>query len=288
MPITFKKLHPTFMAEVSPIDLREVNDEGTFEELRKGMDEYGVLVFKGQQFSHQEQLDFAQRFDGELHSKTSNSAVGKNRFGNDALTDISNVTQEGDIMSLNDRRRMNNISNRIWHTDASFVNPAGRYSMLYARNIPPVRADTQFADMRAAYDELDEEAKKTIADLHVFHSIVYSRHTMGFDFAEEERAKLPGAIQPLVKMTEGSTRKALYLASHADYVVEWPIPEGRLLLKDLMEHATQPQFVHYHEWTVGDFLIWDNRTTMHRARPFDDVVYKRELTRVTTLDIPRN
>lgn len=288
MPITFKKLHPTFMAEVSPIDLREVNDEGTFEELRKGMDEYGVLVFKGQQFSHQEQLDFAQRFDGELHSKTSNSAVGKNRFGNDALTDISNVTQEGDIMSLNDRRRMNNISNRIWHTDASFVNPAGRYSMLFARNIPPVRADTQFADMRAAYDELDEETKKTIADLHVFHSIVYSRHTMGFDFAEEERAKLPGAIQPLVKMTAGSTRKALYLASHADYVVEWPIPEGRLLLKDLMEHATQPQFVHYHEWTVGDFLIWDNRTTMHRARPFDDVVYKRELTRVTTLDIPRN
>ena len=288
MPITFKKLHPTFMAEVSPIDLREVNDEGTFEELRKGMDEYGVLVFKGQQFSHQEQLDFAQRFDGELHSKTSNSAVGKNRFGNDALTDISNVTQEGDIMSLNDRRRMNNISNRIWHTDASFVNPAGRYSMLFARNIPPVRADTQFADMRAAYDELDEETKKTIADLHVFHSIVYSRHTMGFDFAEEERAKLPGAIQPLVKMTAGSTRKALYLASHADYVVEWPIPEGRLLLKDLMEHATQPQFVHYHECTVGDFLIWDNRTTMHRARPFDDVVYKRELTRVTTLDIPRN
>jgi len=288
MSITFKKLHPNFMAEVSPIDLREVSDEATFEELRKGMNEYGVLVFKGQQFSHQDQLDFAKRFDGELHSKTSNSAVGKNRFGNDALTDISNVTQEGDIMSSNDRRRMNNISNRIWHTDASFVNPAGRYSMLYARNIPPVRADTEFADMRAAYDELDEGAKKTIADLHVFHSIVYSRHTMGFDFAEEERVKLPGAIQPLVKMIDGSTRKALYLASHADYVVEWPIPEGRLLLKDLMEHATKPQFVHYHEWTLGDFLIWDNRTTMHRARPFDDVVYKRELTRVTTLDVPRN
>jgi len=288
MAITFKTLHPTFMAEVSPIDLREVSDEATLETLRNGMTEYGVLVFKGQQFSHQDQLDFAQRLDGELHSKTSNSAVSKNRFGNDALTDISNVTQDGDIMASNDRRRMNNISNRIWHTDASFVDPAGRYSMLYARNIPPVRADTEFADMRAAYDALDDETKKIIADLHVYHSIVYSRHTMGFDFAEEEKAKLPGANQPLVKMIAGSARKALYLASHADHVVEWPVPEGRLLLKDLMEHATRPQFVHYHEWTLGDLVIWDNRTTMHRARPFDDVTYKRELTRVTTLDIPRS
>jgi alpha-ketoglutarate-dependent 2,4-dichlorophenoxyacetate dioxygenase len=287
MLITFKKLHPSFMAEVSPVDLREVSDEATLEMIHKGMSEYGVLVFKGQKFSHQDQLDFAQRLDGELHSKTSNSAVSKNRFGNDALTDISNVTQDGDIISANDRRRMNNISNRIWHTDASFVNPAGRYSMLFARNIPPVRADTEFADMRAAYDELDEQTKKIIADLHVFHSIVYSRHTMGFDFAEEEKAKLPGATQPLVKMIAGSTRKALYLASHADYVVEWPVPEGRLLLKDLMEHATQSKFVHYHEWTLGDLVIWDNRTTMHRARPFDDITYKRELTRVTTLDIPR-
>jgi alpha-ketoglutarate-dependent 2,4-dichlorophenoxyacetate dioxygenase len=285
MAITFKKLHPTFMAEVSPLDLREVRDEVTLGQLRQGMTDYGVLVFKGQQFSHQDQLEFAQRFDGELHSKTSNSALSKNRFGNDALTDISNVTGDGDIMAANDRRRMNNISNRVWHTDASFVDPAGRYSMLFARNIPPVRADTEFADMRAAYDALDAQTKETIANLHVHHSIVYSRHTMGFDFAEEEKAKLPGATQPLVKTIAGSHRKGLYLASHADYIVEWPVPEGRLLLKDLTEHATQPQFVHHHEWTLGDFVIWDNRTTMHRGRPFDDTVHKRELTRVTTLDI---
>jgi alpha-ketoglutarate-dependent 2,4-dichlorophenoxyacetate dioxygenase len=288
MAITFKKLHPTFMAEVSPIDLREVSDEFTLEQLRQGMADYGVLVFKGQQFSLQDQLDFAQRLDGQLHSKTSNSALSKNRFGNDALTDISNVTQDGDIMAADDRRRMNNISNRIWHTDASFVDPAGRYSMLFARNIPPVRADTEFADMRAAYDALDEKTKEIIENLHVHHSIVYSRHTMGFDFAEEEKAKLPGATQPLVKMISGSNRKGLYLASHADHVVEWPVPEGRLLLKELTDHATKPQFVHHHEWTLGDLVIWDNRTTMHRGRPFDDKAYKRELTRVTTLDIARS
>ena len=95
MTITFKKLHSTFMAQVSPINLRELTDEASLEELRKGMTEYGVLVFKGQEFSLQDQLEFAQRLDGELHSKTANSAVSKNRFGNDALTDISNVTQDG-------------------------------------------------------------------------------------------------------------------------------------------------------------------------------------------------
>ena len=288
MTITFKKLHPTFAAEVSPVDLREVSDEGTLTHLRKAMSEYGVLVFKSQQLSLQDQLDFAQRLDGVLHTKTSNSVLSKNRFGNDALTDISNVSQDGDIMAADDRRRMNNISNRIWHTDASFENPPGRYSMLCARTIPPVRADTEFADMRAAYDALDDQMKATIENLHVFHSIVYSRHTMGFDFSPEERAKLPGANHPLVRTIENSSRKALYLASHADHVVEWPIPEGRLLLRDLIEHATRPQFVYSHEWTVGDFVIWDNRTTMHRGRPFDDKTYKRELTRVTTLDIPRH
>ena len=288
MNISFKKLHPTFAAEVNPIDLREINDEATLSRLRKAMSEYGVLVFKGQQLSLQDQLDFAQRLDGVLHTRTSNSVLSKNRFGNDALTDISNVAQDGEIMAADDRRRMNNISNRIWHTDASFENPPGRYSMLCARTIPSVRADTEFADMRTAYDFLDDQMKVTIENLHVHHSIVYSRHTMGFDFSPEERAKLPGANQPLVRTVENSSRKALYLASHADHVVEWPIPEGRLLIRDLIEHATKPQFVYSHEWTVGDLVIWDNRTTMHRGRPFDDKTHKRELTRVTTLDIPRH
>ena len=244
MNISFKKLHPTFAAEVNPIDLREINDEATLSRLRKAMSEYGVLVFKGQQLSLQDQLDFAQRLDGVLHTKTSNSVLSKNRFGNDALTDISNVAQDGEIMAADDRRRMNNISNRIWHTDASFENPPGRYSMLCARTIPSVRADTEFADMRTAYDFLDDQMKVTIENLHVHHSIVYSRHTMGFDFSPEERAKLPGANQPLVRTVENSSRKALYLASHADHVVEWPIPEGRLLIRDLIEHATKPQFVY--------------------------------------------
>jgi len=154
MTITFKQLSPTFMAEVSSLDLRNVHDQPSLARLRAGMTEYGVLVFKGQELSFQEQLDFAQRLDGELHAKTSSSVLVKNRFGNEALTDISNVGADGAILAADDRRRMNGISNRIWHTDASFEDPAGRYSMLFARNIPPVRADTEFADMRAAYTRL--------------------------------------------------------------------------------------------------------------------------------------
>lgn len=286
MSITFRPQHPSFVAEVSDIDLRQVHDEKTLAALRAGMARYGVLIFKNQHFTNQEQLDFAQRMDGELHAKTSSSVLAKNRFGNEALTDISNVGHDGSILDAEDRRRMNGISNRIWHTDASFEDPAGRYSMLYARNIPPVRADTQFADMRAAYEALDEETKKIIADLHVHHSIVYSRHTMGFDFSEEESVKLKGAIHPLVRICADNPRPALYLASHASRIMEWAIPEGRLLLRDLIEHATQSQFTWAHEWSLNDLVIWDNRTTMHRARPFDDVKYKRELTRVTTLDLP--
>lgn len=287
MSLSFKRIHPDFGAEVSAIDLNQTNDEQTLQELRDAMAQYSVLVFRDQHFSAQEQLDFAKRMDGELHAKTSSSVLAKNRYGNEALTDISNVGQDGDILGAEDRRRMNGISNRIWHTDASFEDPAGRYSMLYARNIPPVRADTEFADMRAAYDALDDETKRTIEGLHVNHSIVYSRHTMGFDFSPEESERLPGATHPLVKICQDSPRKSLYLASHASRIIEWPIPEGRLLLKDLIEHATQRKFVFSHEWRLNDLVIWDNRTTMHRARPFDDKKYKRELTRVTTLDLPR-
>lgn len=275
------------MAQVSPINLCTLHDEAVLAQIRSAMSQFGVLVFPDQKFSNEEQIEFARRLDGELHAKTSSSVVAKNRFGNEALTDISNVGENGNILEAQDRRRMNGISNRIWHTDASFENPCGRYSMLYARNIPPVRADTEFADMRAAYAALSEEMKKTIEPLHAYHSIVYSRHTMGFDFSPEEQAKLPGATHPLVRTIEGSDRKSLYLASHAARIIEWEIPEGRLLLRDLIEHATQREFLYSHEWKLGDLVIWDNRTTMHRARPFDDKTYKRELTRVTTLDLPR-
>jgi alpha-ketoglutarate-dependent 2,4-dichlorophenoxyacetate dioxygenase len=158
--------------------------------------------------------------------------------------------------------------------------------MLSARVLPPVRADTEFADMRAAHDALDEARREELQNLKVHHSIVFSRSVLGFEFSESERARLKGAVHPLIRTLPGSGRKSLYLASHAAHVVDWPVPEGRLLLRDLIEHATQREFTYCHEWQPFDFVIWDNRATMHRARPFDDKKYRRELCRTTTLDLP--
>lgn len=285
MSLSFRPLHPVFAAEVNAVDLRSVTDRPTLEEIRAGMDRYAVLVFRNQPFTDAEQMDFAQRFDGELHAKTGAAALGKSRLGTEAIADISNVDENGDLLKSDDRRRMYALGNRLWHTDASFQDPPGRYSMLSARVVPPVAADTQFADMRAAYDALDEALRAQIDALHAHHSIAYSRQTLGFEFSEEEAEKLRGAVHPLVRTNPRTGRKALYVASHASRIVEWPIPEGRLLLRELIEHAIEPRFVYAHAWQPGDLVIWDNLATMHRATRFDDAQHRRELRRVTTLDV---
>jgi alpha-ketoglutarate-dependent 2,4-dichlorophenoxyacetate dioxygenase len=286
MALSFRPLHPLFMAEVSPVDLRQVRDQATLDELRAGMDKYGVLVFHDQPFTDADQLNFAERWDGVLHAKTSVSVLRKNRFGNEALTDISNLDENGEVMETNDRRRMYSLGNRLWHTDASFQDPPGRYSMLHARVVPPVPADTEFADMRAAYDALPPEMQTQLEGLCVHHSIAYSRQTLGFEFSKSEEAALEGAVHPLVRTNPRTGRKSLYIASHASRIIGWPLPDGRLLLRDLMNHGIQREFTYSHAWRVGDLVVWDNLSTMHRGKAFEDTKYKRELRRVTTLDVP--
>jgi alpha-ketoglutarate-dependent 2,4-dichlorophenoxyacetate dioxygenase len=285
MALSFHKLTPCFAAQVSPIDLRTVHDAATLAEIRAGMDEYAVLVFRDQPFSDEEHLAFARRLDGELHTKTGSRVLTKSRLGNEAVGDISNLGEDGEIMQSGDRRRAYSLGNRLWHTDASFQDPPGRYSMLSAKVVPPAGADTEFADMRAAYDALPPEMKARLEGLQVHHSIAHSRHVLGFEFSAEESDALKGAVHPLVRTIPRSKRRSLYLAAHASRIVDWPVPEGRLLLRELTEHATQRQFVYRHAWKVGDLVIWDNRATMHRATPFEDQKHRRELHRVTTLDI---
>jgi alpha-ketoglutarate-dependent 2,4-dichlorophenoxyacetate dioxygenase len=284
MALTFRKLHPCFAAEVGAIDLRGVHDPETLAEIRAGMDEHAVLVFRDQPFTDAEQLAFAQRLDGQLHTRTGSRVLGKSRLDNEAVADISNLDPNGGIMTSGDRRRMYTLGNRLWHTDASFQDPPGRYSMLSAKVLPPAGADTEFADTRAAYDALDAATKTRLEGLRVHHSIAHSRQILGFEFSPEESESLKGAIHPLVRTLPRSNRRSLYVASHASRIVDWPVPEGRLLLHDLIEHATQRQFVYRHGWRHGDLVIWDNRATMHRATPFDDMEHRRELHRVTTLD----
>jgi len=286
MTLSITKLHPTFGGEVGAIDLRTV-DESDLDDIRAAMDAYAVLVFRDQELTNEDQVAFARRLDGALHTKTGVAALksAKRRFDNEAVSDISNLNAEGDLLDAEDRKRLQGLANRLWHTDASFTDPPGRYSMLSARVVPSVAADTQFADMRAAYDALSEARKAEIEGLVVHHSIAYSRATLGFDFTEEEKKSLPGAYHPLVRSSPATDRKSLYLASHASMVVGRPVPEGRMLLRELIEHATQPAFVFAHAWRVGDLVIWDNRATMHRATSFDDKSHVRDMRRVTTLDV---
>jgi len=287
MQVTFRPLHPLFVGEVaSPISLRETFDEETLAQLRAGMDEYAVVVIHGQDFTNEEEMAFAERLDGQLNRF--GVLTKKPKFGDKALIDISNVDESGDILDTYSRQRMYSLGNRLWHTDAAFNDPRGRYSMLHARVVPPVGGETEFCDLRAAYDALDDATKAEIEDLKAHHSIMHSRKTLGFeDFTAEEAARLEGAIHPLVHTIPRSGRKSLYIASHASHIIGWPVPDSRLLLLDLRDHAVQKEFRYAHRWQPGDLVIWDNRCTMHRGLRYEDGKYRRELVRVTTLDVPR-
>lgn len=285
MTLTFRRIHPHFVAEASAIDLRQLHDRPILNQIRAGMDEYAVLVFHDQSFSNDEQLAFAQRFDGSTRKAGVSAMIGKGRSGYEGLSDISNVNAKGEIWSSEDRKRMSRMTNRLWHTDQSYEKPNGRYSMLLAKTVPPVSADTEYADMRAAYDALDDETRVRLEGLQVVHNPVHTRSILGVELSADEKAQIKGAVHPLIRTIPGSGRRSLYLASHASHIVGWPIPEGRMMLMDLTEHATQRQFVYQHAWKVGDFVIWDNRATMHRGRAYDDIKYRRELVRATTLDV---
>ncbi|MBO0692203.1 MAG: TauD/TfdA family dioxygenase [Acidimicrobiaceae bacterium] len=285
MALSFTQLHSDFAAECSELDLRSVYEEETLEQIRNGMDRYVVLVFRNQNLSGEDQMAFAKRLDGELQT-VNNPVQRQSRLGNDSLIDISNLDSDGEIRDPEDRKRLYSLANRLWHTDSSFIDPSGRYSMLYAIDVPSVAADTQYVDTRAAYDRLDPEVQAGLQDLRAHHSIAHSRKTLGFEFTQQEEDELAGVIQPLIRTNPETGRKSLYLASHISRVIGLPVPEGRLLVWELIEQATRPPHIYTHKWNVGDFVIWDNRATMHRGVAYDDRTYRRELRRVTSLDIP--
>jgi len=281
-----RQLHPFFVGELTGVDLRLLHDRAELDEIKALMDRYAVLVVRDQPFADDEQAAFARRLDGELVTKVARSVIDSAaRLKEPGLTDISNLDENDRILDAADRRRMYSLGNRLWHSDSSFQSPPARYSMLSAKAVPDAGGETEYADMRAAYDALPAALKTQIEDLRAFHSIIYSRSTIGFtEFSDAERAQFPGAEQPLVRVHPGSGRKSVYVASHASHVIGWPVPDGRLLLRELMALATLPQFVYRHTWRTGDFVIWDNRCTMHRGLPFDETTQRRDLRRVTTID----
>ena len=283
MTIAVRQLHPLFVGEVTGVDLRQPPDPATLREIVAASNQHAVLVFPGQAIDDDQQIAFSGLL-GPLETTIKQIRPGHKLRLNAHISDVSNLDEEGGILTKDDRRLMNGLGNRLWHTDSSFKAVPARYSLLSARALPPTGGETEFADLRAAYDALPEETKARLEGLVAEHSILYSRSTIGFtDFSAEEHAALKPVPQLMVRVHPGSGRKTLYLASHAMMVRGLTVPEGRLLLRELIEHATQRQFVYTHRWQLGDLVMWDDRCTMHRAMPYDPAI-KRDMHRTTVSD----
>ena len=260
---------PTFIGEVSGIDLTRRLTEEEVSAIHAGMDRFGVLVFHDQHFEDEQQIAFSRQL-GMLEEATGDIMSEKDRRLSMDLNDISNLDKNGELLPRDDRRRLFGLGNLLWHSDSSFKEVPAKYSMLSARKIPLAGGNTEFADMRAAYDALDDETKSEVHNLICLHSQIFSRGVLGFDdFTEAERAKWAPVRQGLVRRHPNTGRLSLYLASHAGGIEGWPMPEARSFLRDLNEHATQRQFVYAHVWRPWDLVMWDNRVTMHRARRYD-------------------
>ena len=247
------------------------------------MDKYAVLVFRGQPLTEDQQVAFASSF-GTLDAGLKKLYPGApSRFKHEVTIDISNVRPDGGLHGASDRKTISNFANQLWHSDSSFQRPAAKYSMLHAVVVPSKGGQTEYADLRSAYDGLPADLKGEIEGLHSVHAALHSRIWLGDQPTAGELARMPPVQWPLVRTHAGSKRKVLWVGVHATRIVEKPVAEGRMLLLELLEHATQREFVYRHEWRVGDLVIWDNRATIHRGRRFD-INQPRELRRTTTND----
>jgi alpha-ketoglutarate-dependent 2,4-dichlorophenoxyacetate dioxygenase len=273
-----------FVGEATGIDLRRPADRAEVAAIDAGMDRFAVLVFRDQPLDDEQQIAFSRNF-GPLEQATGDiQAVDQRRLSME-INDISNLDRHNQVLARDDRRRLFSLGNRLWHSDSSFKPTPAKYSLLSARIVPSSGGDTEFADMRAAYDALDGETKALVSDMVCEHSQIFSRGILGFtDFTDEERRKWAPVPQRLVRRHPTTGRRSLFLSAHAGAIIGWPVPEARALLRDLTEHATQRQFVHAHRWRQCDLVIWDNRVVMHRGRRYDATAV-RDLHRTTIADV---
>lgn len=289
MPPSFHPIDPArpdFAGEVSGVDIAAGVSAADAVAIEKAMDHYGVLVFHDQRITDEQQYAFSRNF-GPMETAANDlamSAAGDKRRLSANINDISNLDADGNVLARDNRRRLASLGNMLWHSDSSFKKTPSKYSLLSARIIPGAGGNTEFADMRAAWDALDTETRAICLPLVCDHSQIYSRAQIGFaDFTEEEKVRFTPVPQRLVRRHEASGRLSLYLSAHAGTIHGWPVPEARAFLRDLNEHATQPQFTYAHKWRPYDLVMWDNRCTQHRARRFDST-QKRDLHRTTVAD----
>jgi alpha-ketoglutarate-dependent 2,4-dichlorophenoxyacetate dioxygenase len=281
MTIAIRQIHPVFVGEVSGVDLAKPLALDEVATIEAGMDRYAVLVFHDQKITDEQQMAFSKNFGPLEDARGGNITKPEDKRLATGMNDVSNLGRDGQPLPRESRVRLFNLGNMLWHSDSSFRSIPAKYSLLSARLVNPTGGNTEFADMRAAYDTLDAATKALIEDLVCEHSLMYSRGSLGMvDYSDEERAMFRPVRQRLVRTHPVTGRKSLYLSSHAGAIIGMPTPEARILLRDLNEHATQPQFVYVHQWRAGDLVMWDNRQVMHRVRRYDES-QPRDMRRTT-------
>ena len=291
MSVSVHPVLPAFAGVVSGVDLRDPLAAGDIAAIHDAINRYGLLVFHGQVLSPEQQLEMTRQFGvlelgfARVAGKHRDFAARPPRTGFAEVADMSNLGADNRPVERSDKKIVGNMANQLWHSDSSFQKPAARYSLLLAVRVPSWGGETEFCDLRAAYDELDPRLRSTVENLEAEHYSLHSRIMLGDDeYSEEARSVFPPVIWPIVRTHPGSLRKLLYIGAHARAVVGMSVAEGRVLLMDLLEHATQPRFVYRHSWRPGDLVMWDNRATLHRGRRWD-MNEARELRRTTTADV---
>lgn len=285
MSLKLKSIHPVFGAEASGVDLAAPLSDTDVRSINAAMNEHAVLVFRGQALTQQQQVALATSF-GPLDIGLKRITKRGGRLDDERLLDISNVDDEGKVAKRDSPKNLSSFANQLWHSDSSFMKPRAAYSLLHCVVKPSWGGNTEFADLRAAYDALDERTKKDLQGLEAEHFALHTRELLGSEaYTDNQKMEIPPAVWPLLDTHAGSGRKLLYVGAHARQILGWPTAESRMFLIDLLEHATQRERVYAHEWQVGDTVIWDNRSTVHRGRRYD-ITERRELRRTTINDTP--
>jgi alpha-ketoglutarate-dependent 2,4-dichlorophenoxyacetate dioxygenase len=282
MTIKITRLTSAFAARIDGADITKPVDDSTWAEICAAFEEHSVLLFRGQPLDDEKQIVFSQRFGSLEVTRSMNPAAGT-PFARQSNLDI----KTGDVIPPEDRRMVYQLANMLWHSDSSFKPVPSLCSLLSARIVPPEGGATEFASTRCAYPALPEALKRRAKDAVAVHDFSWSRDQVrpGF-FTEKERAEYPPVRHPLVRRNPVNGREALFLGAHASHIVGLSVEDGRALLKELLEHVTQPQFCYRHEWQEGDLIIWDNRCVLHRATPFDTTRHKRLMQRTTVSGDP--
>ena len=285
MSITICPVYDDFSAEIYDVDLADLPPED-LEEIKQAFWKYAVLVFPDQSLEQEQHVSFALNFGPKDLSVIKQAVSDEKLRVRDDIADVSNLSADGKILEESNRLRRLQLGNRLWHTDSSFKYVPALASLLYAREIPPIGGQTAFADLRAAYEALSEAMKRRIEGLVAEHSLVYSRERLGYtDWKEGERKAVNAVPQTLVRTVPQTGRKNLFVASHAGYIVGMPDGEARALINELLAFASERRFQYIHRWRVNDLVMWDNRCTLHRGMPFDDLRFRRDVQRATVLDI---